>query len=551
MTELLTALTLVFASASVMLFLLDRFSHAAIPAYIIAGIAIGGFIDGSQILGLSQLGIAFLVFLFGIKTEPENIRSVATESLSTTVVQVAVVGIAAYIVGRGLGLDQLNAFYLTIAAALSSSIVGLQLIEDEIRIDLLHGRLAESINLIQDILAIMAILVVSSPVLELGIVATNMAYGMAMIVAALVIRRTVFPFVAEQAKASEEMTMLTGLSLLLVFIGFAEFLDISIVVGSFAAGLAAAKFPHNLEMLETFSSLKDFFSAIFFVSLGALLSYPKFETMVLAAVLIAATAAVKPAVTVISLLVNGYDRRTSYLAGLTLDQVSEFALIIAIQAFIAGTIRPEVFNAIILSATFTMISSAYVSRHEEKIYDLISSYSRVETNDRQIAERTSVPEDLVEHVILVGYDTQGKRMAQGLKDENADFLIVENNPERITEARQNHDNYVFGDVMDSKTWRRANYQEAALIISTIPQKKISEKILGLDTEADIVLRSEDTGDAADLLESGALYVEVPDIVASEQLIDHLSAVLQDTNYREELRRRNLLEVRKYLEQEEG
>ncbi|MFB6147306.1 MAG: sodium:proton exchanger, partial [Candidatus Nanohaloarchaea archaeon] len=77
MSEILPVLTAVFAFSSVLLFLLHRYSHPSIPAYILAGVLVGLFFDQAQVLQLSQLGIAFLIFIFGQKTEPGRVKAVA------------------------------------------------------------------------------------------------------------------------------------------------------------------------------------------------------------------------------------------------------------------------------------------------------------------------------------------------------------------------------------------------------------------------------------------------------------------------------------------
>lgn len=549
MAEILSLLTAIFVVSSAMIFLMDRLSYSALPAYILSGVIVGFFFEQQeQIIALSQLGIAFLVFIFGLKTEPERIKSVAVESASTTFVQVGVIGAGAYLFARGLGMDLLNTSYIVTAAALSSSLVGLELAEKEIRIDLLHGRLSESMHLVQDLIAIGAVLVLSIPKLTPSAVATSLLDGTLLIAAALVVRSTVFPEIADRVGDSTELTMFTGIAVLAGFIGAASIMDISIVVGSFAAGMAVAHFPYNMELLENMGSLKDFFSAIFFVSLGALATLPSIESLFITLFLVLVTSVLKPGITVLSLLASGYDRRTSYLTALSLDQVSEFGLIIAIQAFIAGTIHPEVFNAVVLAAAFTMITSSYTSRHEELIYRTVSRYSRVDTSRKKIEEWTNVG-DLDGHVILIGYDPQGKEIADALEEESQEFVVVENDPEKVIEARKNEENYVFGDVMDEETWRKARVEKARLIVSTVPSYKVSKKVLQ-QKEADKILRAKDIPEAEELLHEGALYVEVPDIVAAEELIDHIRGVTENLNYREELRRRNLLEIRKYLQSEE-
>ncbi len=544
-------LTLIFLAASVMLLVFHRFSHPAIPAYILSGIFLGQFIDGSNIIFLIEFGIGFLVFIFGANTETGRIKSVASESAATTFVQVAVIGTIAYLTGTGMGLDSLNAFYFATAASLSSSLVGLEMLESQIRIDILHGRLAESIHLTQDLIAIGGILIITSTSFTHGAVSSNIARSLVLLVGALAFRQFVFPRVARQTRGSTEMMMLLSLGILALFVGGSELLGISFIVGSFTAGIAVAKFPHNLEVLEVMSSFKDFFSAIFFVSLGSLLSFPTPAVLSIAVFLTIATLFVKPAITALSLLYAGYDTRTAYLTGLSLDQVSEFGLIVAIAGLLSGSIHPGLFDAIIIAAATTMVVSSYTTRHQEQIYRRISQYGLIETSKKKIEERTGVKEDIGGHVIVLGYDPQGRRISEELEDENRDFIVIENDPEKITEVEKNHDNYVFGDAMDQGVWENARFESADLIISTVPVIQVSRRIMELDTGADKILRAESVDDAAELIDLGALYVEVPDIAASEQLIDHIRGVIENRNYAEELRRRKLLELRRYTRDEES
>lgn len=548
MAELIHAFTLVFAASAAIIFVLDRFEHPTLPAYILAGLVVSNYLPEEQFLSFSQLGIAFLVFIFGLKSDLGRIEKLAAESMTTTLVQVGVAGVSMYIIAQGLGLNSINSIYLAAAAAFSSSLVGLELIESEIRTDILHGRLSESIQLMQDSLALVVIAVISSSLTYQSIL-FNLSVLVGMVLSAILFRQIAFDWIAKLAEGSEELLMLTALTLLTFFISLSQFFEVSIVIGSFAAGLAVARFPHNIEILDSMGSLKDFFSAIFFVSLGALLVFPGKEVLLLTGILLVGTLLLNPVITALLLMTSGYDKRTAYLAGFGLDQISEFALIIAIQAYIATTIAPEVFQSIILAATATMIISSYTSRYEEEIYQKLSSMGLIEVNSRKINERTNIPANITDHVLLVGYDTQGTEIAEGMKAENQEFVIIENDPEKISDIDGEEQNYVFGDVMDDTTWDRARVSTAKLIVSTVPSWNISQKLLGLDTEADIILRSSEIYEAKKLLEQGAFYVNVPDILSSEELVDHIHGVMQNVNYREELRRRNLLEVRRQLQGE--
>jgi CPA2 family monovalent cation:H+ antiporter-2 len=546
MSEFVTSITIILVASSVMLLLLDRFSHPALPAYILAGALISNYIDQSTTFQFAQLGIIFLVFVYGLKTDLGRLAAVAEESLSTTLVTIVIIGSGSYILGLQIGLDTINAAYFSLAATISSSLVGLELIEDDLRAGMLHGRLAESIHLTQDAIAILFILVATA--ITTGDFVSSIAGGFAIIGAALLFRQYLLQHAAEFVERSQELTMLISLATIAAFIGVTEMLNLSTIIGSFAAGISLAKFPYNVESLDTIKPLKDFFSAITFVSLGTLIVIPSATTLTIVVVLLLITLVLKPLLTAFYLMEVGYDSRTAYLTGFSLDQVSEFSLLIGMQAIVAGTIIRPLFEGLVIAGVLTMIVSSYTVRHEEKLYRKLSDLLEIRSDLGRIKERSEVAE-VKDHVIVLGYGTQGESIVEELEKTGKEFVLIENDPEKVTEASKKVENYVFGDALDSKTWKAARHQEAALIVSTIPSMKISERILSLESPAQLILRTPEIKDAATLMQNGAYFVEVPDVMAAEQLVDHIHGVQQEDNYREELRRKNLLELRKYLRTE--
>lgn len=550
MAELITSLTFIFVASALMLLISNRFNQPAVPAYLIAGILISFFVEQSELLGLAQMGIAFLIFIFGLKFDPEKILAVRNEALTVNFMQIILIGTISFSFATIIGLNFLQSLYFTAAATLSSSLVGMELISDEVDKNLIHGRLAESMHLIQDILAVGLIIFLSSEIFVISDITFKFGVATAMLAASLFIRKYLFDYIAEMAEGSTELLMLTALSFLTGFIAISQYFELSIVVGSFTAGIAVARFPHNLDILDTMGSIKDFFSAIFFVTLGALVSLPNQAVLMMTAGLILLTVLVKPALLILSLIHQGYDPRTSFLTGVSLDQISEFALIIAIQGWITGRMIDPLFQAIVLAAIITMTTSSYTKLYEHRIFDFLNQYNLIEPTD-QILPNTNTEEPLEDHIILIGYDIQGKRIVQQLEDIDADFLVIENDPEKISDLRQKDENFVYGNILNHETWKYANPEKAQLIISTAPFQEVSEKILTLETDAGKILRADKLAEAENLIHRGADYVIVPEILTAKLLREHLLGIESEENYREELRRRSLLEVRKYLESEEG
>lgn len=537
--------------SSVLLLIMDYFDHPAIPAYILAGIIVGGIFPQQEMLSFIQIGLAFLVFIFGVKMDPERLTSVARKSQIAGAVQITVIGTLSLVLGHFLlGFDMLNSILFTLAAVLSSTLVGLDLLEREIHINLTHGRLAESIHLTQDVIAIMILIALGSTATILTNIPVNIYHGLIIVTASLAFRQYIFQRLTYLTGGSRELMMLFSISILAGFIGLAQHLNISIAVGSFAAGFAVSKYPYNMEILDTTGSLKDFFSAIFFVSLGALVTVPSLEVVMIAGILMVLTSILKPYMVITSLIYQNYNKRTAYMTGMSIDQVSELSLVIAIQTYLAGVMNEALFQAIIITATASMLISSYTQRHKERIYRVLSTYDVLPDAEKTI--RANLDGEMKDHVILAGYDTQGKRLAEKLKEKDQRFLVLENDPEKISELQDKGENYIFSDIMEDEAWIQAFSEDAKLIISTIPLWRASEKIIGLETDADRILRSETVEEAERFLRNeNVKYVNIPDITSSELLGDHIDGILKNRNYKEELRRKNMLELRKYIRSEEG
>ena len=108
MSEIITQLTLIFITASISLAILDKYNHPAIPAYIISGIALSTIIPDESLISLSQLGIIFLVFIFGVKFDPVRLKTVAKESQTAALLQIITVGTLAYITAQIINLNNLE-----------------------------------------------------------------------------------------------------------------------------------------------------------------------------------------------------------------------------------------------------------------------------------------------------------------------------------------------------------------------------------------------------------------------------------------------------------
>jgi monovalent cation:H+ antiporter-2, CPA2 family len=542
--EVIGMLAAIFTTSALLLLLTRRFALPVIPVYLLAGVLVGALalVDEAALLDLVQWGIAFLVFVFGISIEPDDFGGVGRDAGVVAAVQLLVTGVLVGAVGLGIGLGVEDALVLAIAGSLSSSLVSLEHLEREERPRVTHERLAERIHFLEDLLAVLVLLVLSAYVYSPEPAPVQVVGGLGLLLGGSLFRRLLFDRVSALIE-DPELLLLAGISLLVGFIAASEALGISIVVGAFAAGLAVSReYPLSIEVIDAIEDLEDFFSPILFVTLGALVSIPSLETLGLALIVVFAVLVVNPLVTAYVAIRRGYDRRAATLTGLSLDQVSEFSLIVAITALGVGALLPALFDAIVLAAIVTMVVSSYTRRYDETIHLALTDRGLFSRSQEPIAERTRVDDDLTDHVVIVGFGLEGQRVADACVSADRPFVVIERDPSLIDRFGERIEGYVVGDVTDRAVREAARVAEACLIVSTVIEEGRSARLLELDPEAEVLVRARDTTTAAALLDRGALVATVPDVLAGGRLAEDVERLLEDETYHETLAERNSAEV---------
>ena len=534
MTELLTTIAIIFVIAGPFLLLASVTRLPTAPALIGAGLVAGFFVDETLKLEIARLGIALLVFTFAVRIQPTDVQHAIGDGEVTALWQLGVVGAVGSGLGLLLGLAPEYALYLGIAATLSSSIVGSTLFLARGQ-DLVHDRLSESIHAVQDFVGLVVLLVISAGAFALEPIATQIGYGVLLLVAAIAINRYCFDQLGRYLGAPTEAMLVGTIALLLVFLGASEELGLSIVVGAFAAGLAvhrdAVRYAGVVNGLD---SLNDFFAAIFFITVGALVTWPSIDVVAMTAVLVVLAAVLKPAVTVALLMHRGYERRTATLTGLNLDQIGEFALIIAIEALFLGLVLESVFEAIILAAAITLVTASVTRHYDEELYHWLANLGVLGRHGRSVDRWSEVPETMDDHVVIVGYGRHGRRLVRACEAHDQPYVVIESNPAVLEDLQAECSAFVLGDVVESRTVQRAGLTDARLVISTADSRPVNERVVAFADAVDVVVRTKGRESAREFLDRGAAYVAVSDLLAADRLEERFAELIAGEFDRDEL-----------------
>ena len=539
MTELLTVLSIIFVIAGPFLLLANVLRLPTAPVLIIAGLVAGRFIDPELKLEIARLGIALLVFTFAVRIQTKDVETAIADTEVVALGQIAVLGAAGFATGLLLSFPPEQAVYIGVAAAISSSIAGSTLFLLGTQ-KFVHDQLSESIHSIQDFAGLFLLLVVTAGTFELDPIANQLGYGVMLLLLAVVINRYLFELIGRLSGGAEESMLIGTVALLLLFLGAAEFVGISIVVGAFAAGVAVNYDPVKYsDVINGLDSINDFFVAIFFITVGALVAVPDVEVVVMTVSLVLLVGVLKPALTIALLMYKGYERRTATLTGFNIDQVGEFALIIAIEALFLGILLPSIFDAIILAAAITLITSSITRYYDEEIYNALASYGLLGRHGKSVERWSHVPEDISDHIVIVGYGRHGRRLIDTCEEYDQPYVVIESNPALIDELEANCQAYVFGDVIEPKTMMKARLTDSRLVISTSDSRPVNEYLVSFTDQVDVIVRTKNRASARAFLDRGALYVSVSDLLAADRLEAQFEELFQDdfdrTQFRDEQR----------------
>jgi Kef-type K+ transport system membrane component KefB len=216
-----------------------RLRQPLVTLFIAVGILAGpsgvGIVEATEQLELlATIGIALLLFVVGLKLDVRLVRTIGAGVVAAALVQLTLSGGAGFVLGRAFGLGNLEAFYLALALALSSTVIVVKLLSDRDEIDQLHGRLAVGILIVQDLAVIVAMIVLTALDSGGGVEAqlTRVLGGGALFLAAVVVAtRFVLPPLLHRLAHAQELLVLFAVAWALSLAACADLLDLSKEVG--------------------------------------------------------------------------------------------------------------------------------------------------------------------------------------------------------------------------------------------------------------------------------------------------------------------------------
>jgi Kef-type K+ transport system membrane component KefB len=435
------ALLAVAAAGGTLAFLLRQpLIVAFIAVGIVAGPAgLGWVVGGGQIDLFAQLGIALLLFVVGLKLDLHIIRTMGLVALATGLGQVLFTSVVGYLIALALGMTPVAALYVAVALTFSSTIIIVKLLSDKREVDALHGRIAIGFLIVQDIVVVLVMIGLTAlgqagDTLSLGQeMLWVLAKGMAMLLSLGLLMLYILPLSLQQLARSPELLVLFSIAWAVFGASIGDTLGFSKEVGAFLAGISIASTPYRELVAARLVSLRDFLLLFFFLDLGASLNVGTLGAQLGLSLIFSLFVLLgNPLIVMIIMGAMGYRKRTGFLAGLTVAQISEFSLVLGSMGLELGHIGQETMGLITLVGLITISLSSYMILYSHPLYERLAPWLSV--FERKIPHREQGMQAAFESdvdVLLFGLGRFGAGVAQVLRQRGSRVLAVDFDPELV------------------------------------------------------------------------------------------------------------------------
>lgn len=545
MTPIFLQFAIVLIIALAISFIVRIFKQPVILGYILAGIVISPFLIGSgmstdTIRVFTEFGVAFLLFTVGLHLNPKVIKEIGFSSLGIGIIQIILTTIAGVSISLLLGFNLVTSLFIGVGIAFSSTIVVMKLLSDENKVDSLHGKISTGVLIVQDIVAIVILIVLSTLSKEKSLIEIALGqalYGILALVLIVLLGFFIVPKIARSAAKSQELLFLFSICWCFAVAALFSYLGFSLEIGALLAGIILSVSEFSIDISSKVKPLRDFFLIIFFIILGLNMQPSSIGAVIIPAIILSlAVIVLKPLVIMIIMRSFHYTKRTNFLTGITLAQVSEFSLIILALGISKGYVTGEILSMLTLTTVITIALSTYGIIYGDKIYTRFApALSFFETKNSSSKRKEKLKKDY--EAILFGYNRIGFGILSSLQKIKKDYLVVDFNPETISALEKLGIPCLYGDVSDSDLIEALPIKKAKLIVSTIPDFEANylliDKIRKINKKVVVIVRAHQISEALDLYKKGANYVLTPHFLGGQYVSKMIEEIQTVTGYDKE------------------
>jgi Kef-type K+ transport system membrane component KefB len=518
-------------------------------AYLVAGFAIGPHgcqwvTDPKSIQTISEIGLALLLFMIGLEIDLKTMLSagrVITLSAAAQILGCVLIGWTLFAL-VGPAQNHLEALYLAVAAAMSSTVIIVKILYDQRELETLAGRITLGVLVLQDIATILFLAVqpnLKNP--SPGVLGGALGHVVELLAVAFVASRFLLPPVFKFIARLPELVLVGALAWCFALAGFADYLKLSSAMGALIAGVMLSTFPYTLDVAAKVTSLRDFFVTLFFVGLGMEIPIPTVSCLAwtLFVCLVLVGSRLITVFPVLYALRQGF--RVSLLPALNLCQMSELSLVLLALGRTSHDVSDNVIGIAAFAFSFLAIGSTYaILGHDTLLRKTVPLLHRLGLHDLDHTAFLARADAAPRRICLLGFSWTASSLLAEIERNRPDLLrelcIIDFNPSVHEALKTRELHTVYGDITARDVLHHAGASHAEIIICSLPNTllkgannlKILRQVRQLNPRAQIIVHAERLIDLPGLYAAGASYVTTPRLLEAADLLHVLEAAEKKT-----------------------
>ncbi len=433
------------------------------------------------------------MFTIGLEISLSKMGSMKKEIFGNGFMQVAFTAIVVYAICVYIfGLDFHSAAIISLGFSLSSTAVVLSYLKSSKEIYSPYGQKSTGILIFQDIAVIPILIFIgfltsgaSEGVFE---VLKNTLLSAVFVVGLLfVVGKKLMTWLLHFSASSELEELFMGSVLLIVICAslLAHYMGFSYSLGAFVAGMIIAETRYHHKVESDILPFKDILLGTFFVTVGMKVDMLLFLSNLHIIIGLFVFIFIIKTIIIYGVLRVTSQHVDSLKSALALSQVGEFSFVIFAVASMGGIIAEELVSLLVLVVIFSMVVTPFFIAKIGRIVEFFGS-------KEQIADDLSSLEGIKDHVIVCGYSVVGKFVVQHLDMVGAKYIVVDNSPKHVQEAKADGLEAYLGDASKSSILNALRAENAASVIVTLDnlEKKrlICEGVLKYNKHINLVVK---------------------------------------------------------------
>ena len=382
--RLVADLALILTSAGVVTVIFKLLKQPLVLGYLVAGFLVGPHLhifptvaDTTDVEVWSEIGIIFMMFGVGLEFSFKKLMSVGSKAFITAFIGIiGMIGVGA-LLGLIMGWGAMESIFLGGMLSMSSTAIIVKAFDDMKLKDQPFASLTTVVLIIQDIVAVVMMVLISTVAAS-----KNSAPGKEMLMSIVklvfflilwfVVGIYLIPTLLRKFKKyiNDENLLIISIGLCFAMVIIANGVGFSSALGAFVIGSILAETAESQRIEHLTESIKNLFSAIFFVSVGMMIDpqiLAQYWKLILSLVII--TLVIKAFVCSASAVVAGANLEDSIKSGFTLSQIGEFAFIIASVAVAQHVMPSYIYPVIIASSVITTFTTPYWIKLATPVYN--------------------------------------------------------------------------------------------------------------------------------------------------------------------------------------